>query len=70
MTVEVECYAGTKGDERPVLFRVDGLEHRVAAVLGQWYEPESECFKVRTDGGRICVLRRATAGDEWSIEEG
>lgn len=69
MTVEVECYAGRKGDERPVLFRVDGREYRVQEVMEQWYEPDSECFKVRSADGGIHVLRHATAADDWSIEK-
>ena len=33
MKVEVVCYSGYKGDERPVRFRLDGQDYFVEEVL-------------------------------------
>jgi hypothetical protein len=35
MKLEVDCYSGHKGDERPVRFRLDGNEYLVEDVLDQ-----------------------------------
>lgn len=65
--VEVDCYAGCKGDERPLRVRAGGEVFRVEAVLQQWYEPEEACFRVRVAGG-VYVLRRRSDGGSWTLE--
>lgn len=66
---EVECYAGHKADERPMRFRLDNREYRVAEVLERWRSPEEEGFRVREEGGRVFVLRRGRRGDAWTAAE-
>ena len=53
MKVEVVCYFGYKGDERPVSFRLRGQDHSVEAVLDQWYGPQDVFFKVRANDGNV-----------------
>jgi hypothetical protein len=69
MKTEVECYAGRKGEERPVRFRLDGHEYRVEEVLDQWYGPEHTSFKVRADDGNVYILRHETSvpDGEWEL---
>jgi hypothetical protein len=68
MIVRVQCYAGRKGDERPVRFQLGDREYAVIEVLDQWYGPEATFFKVRTDDGDLYILRHAHAADEWTLE--
>lgn len=70
MKVEVVCYSGYKGDERPVRFRLGEREYAVDGVLDQWYGPRDLYFKVRADDGNLYILRRhaATPEGEWSLE--
>jgi len=70
MKLEVACYSGYKGDERPVRFSLGGRSYLVEGVLAQWHELEEECFRVRADDGRVYILRRrtATAENEWTLE--
>lgn len=70
MVVNVECYSGSKADERPVRFELDGHEHMVEEVTDQWHSPDATYFKVRCDDGNIYVLRHAISPqhDEWSLE--
>ena len=49
MKVEVVCYSGYKGDERPVRFRLDSQEYFVEELLDQWYGPTDIFFKVRDE---------------------
>jgi hypothetical protein len=70
MKIEVLCYSGHKGDERPVRFRLGGQDYFVEELLYQWYGPQDVFFKVQANDGRVYILRRnsATPGGEWSLE--
>ena len=68
MKLEVECYAGSKADERPTRFRIDGQAYVVEEVVDQWYGPEHTFFKVRADDGHLYILRHATVlEDAWEL---
>jgi hypothetical protein len=41
MNLDVTCYSGHKGDERPVRFRLGDADHMVKEVIGQWYGLEA-----------------------------
>lgn len=70
MKVEVVCYSGYKGDERPIRFRLDGRDYFVEELLDQWYGPEDLYFKVRADDGAVYILRRTSSSPEgeWTLE--
>jgi len=66
--VRVECYAGYKGDERPVRIFLDGGRIEVACVEDRWYSPGSTYFRVLLTTGERYVLRRQEAQDVWTLE--
>jgi hypothetical protein len=68
--IDVTCYSGHKGDERPVRFRLGETDHMVEEVIDQWYGPDDAYFKVRANDGGLYVLRQSRgAGDgAWSLE--
>ena len=70
MTVEVDSYAGRKGDERPMRFRLDGRLYLVEEVSDQWYGPHDVFFKVRADDGNLYILRKDTSTPDglWYLE--
>ena len=68
MKVEVVCYSGYKGDERPVHFRQGGQDYFVEELLDQWYGPDDVFYKVRADDGNLYILRHNEREDEWSLE--
>ena len=70
MKVEVVCYSGYKGDERPVRFRLGDQEYFVEELLDQWYGPTDIFFKVRANDGNVYILRRRSSAPdgEWSLE--
>jgi len=65
--VRVECYAGYKGDERPVrlYFREKALE--IVETEDRWCEPGATFFRVVVEGGDRYVLRHEEAQDVWSL---
>jgi len=70
VTLHVECYSGSKADERPIRFRLDGRDHWVEEVLDRWYGPDAIFFKVRSDDGNFYVLRQTSSPREisWTLE--
>ena len=69
MKVQVECYAGRKGDERPVRFRLGQHEYMVEELLDQWYGPEHVCFRIRANDGNLYILRHHTSvpDGDWEL---
>ncbi len=61
MKIEVNCYSGRKGDERPVRFRLDDRLFKVEELLDQWYGPDDVFYKVRADDGKLYILRQETS---------
>ena len=65
--VTVECYAGYKGEERPVRFTLGDHVHIVRELQNQWHEPDATYFRVHTECGRTYVLRHDHGQDTWSV---
>ncbi|HSY12054.1 MAG TPA: hypothetical protein VK976_07685 [Verrucomicrobiae bacterium] len=68
MKLEVECYSGRTGDERPVRFRLDGREYLVEAVIDRWYEPDAVLYKLQADDGNLYIVRQQTSTPESAWE--
>ena len=66
--LRVECYAGYKGDERPVRLQLGGEMVDVAEVEDRWYSPGATYFRVLLGNGERYVLRRENAQDVWTLE--
>lgn len=72
--VEVQCYAGYKGNETPRAFFRDGRTIRVAEVLDRWYEGgisrravPQDYFRVLTIEGEVVTLRYNRVFQRWSL---
>lgn len=66
--MQVQCYAGRKGDERPVRFQVEDRNYMVEDLIDQWYGPDDAYFKVRADDGHAYLLRRGTFAGNWNLD--
>jgi hypothetical protein len=67
LRVSVECYAGYKGDERPVRVHLGNTAMAVESVEDRWYSPGATYFCIAVEGGDRYVLRREEAQDVWSL---
>ena len=65
--VQVECYAGYKGDESPRRLYLGGRALEIALVEDRWYSPGETYFRVLTADGDRYVLRHTEAQDVWSL---
>jgi hypothetical protein len=66
--VHVECYAGYKGDERPLKLQIGNGMVDVAEVEDRWYSPGVTYFRVLLVNGERYVVRREDAQDVWTLE--
>lgn len=72
--VQVECYAGYKGNELPRAFFRDGRRLEVAEVLDRWYEGgisrhavQQDYYRVLTVEGDVAILRYNYVFQRWSL---
>jgi hypothetical protein len=65
--VRVECYAGYKGDERPLRLYLGEKAIDVVEMEDRWYSPGATFFRVKVSGGDRYVLRHEEAQDVWSL---
>jgi hypothetical protein len=66
--VHVQCYAGYKGDERPVKLQINEQIVDIAEVEDRWYSPGATYFRVLLANGERYVLRREDAQDLWTLQ--
>jgi hypothetical protein len=66
--VHVECYAGYKGDERPIKLQIGDEMLEVADIEDRWYSPGATYFRVWLPNGDRYVVRREDAQDVWTLE--
>lgn len=65
--VEVECYAGHRGEETPRRFTVGERRVEVRDLLDAWLGPDHRYFKVAGDDGGVYILRHDAVADLWEI---
>ncbi|NMC68924.1 MAG: hypothetical protein GYA57_02515 [Myxococcales bacterium] len=68
MRVRVECYAGSRGDERPTAVVLGGTRLSVAEVLDTWYGTDHLYFRLRLERGDELLVRRDEDG-AWTLEQ-
>jgi hypothetical protein len=67
-SIQVQCYAGHRADQRPIRFTIRGREFEVVSVDDQWYDPNAIYFRVRADDGNLYVLRHDEIQDVWTLD--
>ena len=67
LAVRVECYAGYRGEETPVRFRLGDRFVEVRDVVDRWLAPDHRYFKVRGQDGDIYILRNDVTSGDWEL---
>lgn len=67
LEVQVECYAGHKGEQTPRRFFIHERKVEVIEMLDSWLAPDQRYFKLRGDDGAIYILRHDVTGGQWEI---
>jgi hypothetical protein len=67
LAVDVECYAGYRGDETPRRFGLAGARIEIAEVVDRWLAPDHRYFKVLDGDGGLYILRNDVASEQWEL---
>jgi hypothetical protein len=67
LSVDVECYAGYRGEETPRWFALAGARIEIADVVDRWLAPDHRYFKVRGGDGDLYILRHDIASGRWEL---
>lgn len=67
LAVQVECYAGHRGEETPRRFFLGARCVEVAEVLDRWLAPDHSYFKVRGDDASVYILQHNEVTDGWEL---
>jgi hypothetical protein len=67
MRIEVECYAGYRGEETPRVIRFRDRAVAVVEVIDRWLAPDHRYFKMRGGDGGLYIIRHDLARLEWEL---
>jgi len=67
LAVDVESYAGYRGEETPRRFRLAGATIEIADVVDRWLAPDHRYFKVADRDGDLYILRNDVASEQWEV---
>ena len=67
--VDVDCYAGHRGEETPRRFRIGDRRVEIRMVVEQWRTPDHRYFKVKTAVGENYTLRYEVKSGVWELTE-
>ncbi|WP_455220215.1 hypothetical protein [Kaarinaea lacus] len=67
LTLYVECYAGYRGEETPLRFRLRSRNIEVKEVIDRWLGPNHRYFKVLGDDGGTYILRHDMNENRWEM---
>ena len=65
--LQVECYAGHRGDEKPRMLLIDERKIFVEEVLDSWLGPDHRYFKLKGDDGEVYIIRQDTTSGSWEL---
>ena len=60
MRIQVDCYAGYRGEETPRCIRMATYKIEVKKVLDRWLAPDHRYFKVIGDDDATYIIRHDT----------
>ncbi len=67
MQIQVDCYAGYRGEETPRRIWMATYNIEVKKVLDRWLAPDHRYFKVIGDDNATYIIRHDTMKWEWEL---
>jgi hypothetical protein len=65
--IDVDCYAGYRGEETPRRIRFKTRTVAVKAVLDRWLSPDHRYFKLEGDDGDLYIIRHDPRQGLWEL---
>jgi hypothetical protein len=67
LAIDVECYAGHKGEQTPRVLILGERRIAVVETLDQWLAPDHRYFKVKGDDGAVYLVRHDVNSATWEL---
>ena len=67
MHIQVECYAGYRGEETPRLIRMATYTIEVREVVDRWLSPDHRYFKILGSDDATYIIRHDTSDGQWEL---
>ena len=67
LRVDVECYAGHRGEQTPRTLILGDRRVTVAEVVDAWLAPDYRYFKLRGADGDTYLVRHDERSDTWEL---
>jgi hypothetical protein len=67
LSVDVECYAGHRGEQTPRGLTLGDRRIIVAEVLDAWLAPDHRYFKLRGADGNTYLVRHDERSGTWEL---
>ena len=67
LSIEIECYAGHRGEQTPRTLIVGEQRISVARVLDAWLAPDYRYFKLRGEDGDTYLVRHDERANNWEL---
>ena len=65
--IEVECYAGYRGEETPRALVLGEGRIEIAEVLDRWLDPDHRYFKLKDQDGHTYLVRHDVNSGKWEL---
>ena len=67
MHIQVECYAGYRGEETPRYIRMATYKIEVRQIVDRWLSPDHRYFKLLAGDDATYIIRHDTANGQWEL---
>jgi hypothetical protein len=67
MQIQVDCYAGYRGEETPRFINLADNKIEVTQVLDRWLAPDHRYFKILGDDAATYIIRHDTVSGHWEL---
>lgn len=67
MRIQVECYAGYRGEETPRRVQIGDRRMDVIEINDRWFGPQHRYFKFQTADGAQWIIRHDTLAEQWEL---
>ena len=67
LSVQVECYAGHRGEQTPRVLILGDRRIEICEVLDAWLAPDHRYFKLRGADGNTYLVRHDERANTWEV---
>lgn len=67
LQINVQCYAGYRGEETPRAIRLASRKIQVTQILDRWLAPDHRYFKCLGDDGAVYIIRHDQNTWTWEL---